>query len=140
LDIRSVTVGDVHIGTGVPILIAGPCSIENAEMLREVAKAVVEAGVSILRGGSFKPRTSPYSFQGLGLEGLKLLHSVRKEFNIPVVTEVMAIDQIELAMEHADMLQVGARNMHNFSLLSALGKTDMPILLKRGFMATNSDF
>ncbi|MCK4671711.1 MAG: 3-deoxy-7-phosphoheptulonate synthase [Candidatus Aegiribacteria sp.] len=136
LDIRSVTVGDVHIGTGNPILIAGPCSVENVGMLREVARAVVEAGVSILRGGSFKPRTSPYSFQGLGLEGLKLLHSVGKEFNIPVVTEVMAIHQIEPAMEHADMLQVGARNMHNFSLLSALGKTDMPILLKRGFMAT----
>lgn len=136
MDIRAVTVGDVRIGAGDSVLIAGPCSIENIEMLRTIAAAAVEAGVSILRGGSFKPRTSPYSFQGLGVEGLELLDSVRTEFNIPVVSEVMAIDQIEPALECIDMLQVGARNMHNFPLLSALGRTDKPILLKRGFMAT----
>jgi len=136
MDIRSVTVGDVHIGAGTPIIIAGPCSVENIEMLREIAAGVVKAGVSILRGGSFKPRTSPYSFQGLGIEGLKMLNQMRREFNIPVVSEVMAVDQIEAAVEYVDMIQVGARNMHNFPLLSALGRTKMPVLLKRGFMAT----
>ncbi len=136
MDIRSVKVGNVHIGEGESILIAGPCSVENIEMLREVTAAVTEAGVSILRGGSFKPRTSPYSFQGLGIEGFEMLDQVRREFNIPVVSEVMAVDQIEYAVKYVDMIQVGARNMHNFPLLSALGRTEKPILLKRGFMAT----
>ncbi|MCD4701588.1 MAG: 3-deoxy-7-phosphoheptulonate synthase [Candidatus Aegiribacteria sp.] len=136
MDIRSVKVGNVHIGAGSSILIAGPCSVENIEMLREVATAVTRAGVSILRGGSFKPRTSPYSFQGLGIEGFEMLDQVRREFNIPVVSEVIAVDQIEHAVKCIDMIQVGARNMHNFPLLSALGRTEKPILLKRGFMAT----
>ena len=136
MDIRSVAVGNVRIGEGSPILIAGPCSVENAEMLREIVVAAVEVGVSILRGGSFKPRTSPYSFQGLGLEALSMLDSVRKEFDIPVVSEVMSIDQIEPTLKAVDMIQVGARNMHNFPLLAALGRTESPILLKRGFMAT----
>ena len=136
MDIRSVKVGNVHIGGGTSILIAGPCSVENIEMLREIAAAAVKAGVSILRGGSFKPRTSPYSFQGLGVEGFEILNQVSREFNIPVVSEVMAIDQIEPAVKFIDMIQVGARNMHNFSLLAALGRIDKPILLKRGFMAT----
>lgn len=136
MDIRSVEVGNVHIGGKAPILIAGPCSVENIEMLREIAAAAVEAGVSILRGGSFKPRTSPYSFQGLGVEGFKILSLVSREFNIPVVSEVLAVDQIESAVKYIDMIQVGARNMHNFPLLSALGRTEKPILLKRGFMAT----
>jgi len=136
VDIRSVKVGNVHIGGGTSIIIAGPCSVENIEMLREIAAAAVKAGVSILRGGSFKPRTSPYSFQGLGVEGFKILNQVSREFNIPVVSEVMAIDQIEPAVKFIDMIQVGSRNMHNFSLLAALGRTDKPILLKRGFMAT----
>ncbi|NOQ22234.1 MAG: 3-deoxy-7-phosphoheptulonate synthase [Candidatus Aegiribacteria sp.] len=136
MDIRSVKVANVHIGERSSILIAGPCSVENIEMLREVTAAVVGAGVSILRGGSFKPRTSPYSFQGLGIEGFEMLDQVRREFNIPVVSEVMAVDQIEHAVKCVDMIQVGARNMHNFPLLSALGRTKKPILLKRGFMAT----
>jgi len=136
MDIRSVKVGNVHIGEGGSILIAGPCSVENIDMLREITEAVVKAGVSILRGGSFKPRTSPYSFQGLGIEGFEMLDQVRREFNIPVVSEVMAVDQIEIALKCVDMIQVGARNMHNFPLLSALGRTEKPILLKRGFMAT----
>ncbi len=136
MDIRSVQIGNVHIGEGPSILIAGPCSVENFEMLREITAAVVRAGVSMLRGGSFKPRTSPYSFQGLGIEGFEMLDQVRKEFNIPVVSEVMAVDQIEHAVKYVDMIQVGARNMHNFPLLSALGRTEKPILLKRGFMAT----
>jgi 3-deoxy-7-phosphoheptulonate synthase len=96
----------------------------------------VESGVSILRGGSFKPRTSPYSFQGLGVEGLQMLGRVGREFGIPVVSEVMATEQIEPSLSCVDMIQVGARNMHNFPLLSALGRTDIPVLLKRGFMAT----
>mgnify|MGYP001089934898 FL=1 len=136
MEVRSVKVGNVVIGGGRSILIAGPCSVENVEMLRTVAAAAVKSGVSILRGGSFKPRTSPYSFQGLGVEGIHLLDQVRREFSIPVVSEVMAIDQIEPSIGSVDMIQVGARNMHNFPLLSALGRTDMPILLKRGFMAT----
>lgn len=136
MDVRPIEVGNVRIGGGVPILIAGPCSVENLQMLREITAASVKAGVSILRGGSFKPRTSPYSFQGLGLEGLEMLDRVRREFGIPVVSEVMAVEQIEPSIGFVDMIQVGARNMHNFPLLSALGRTGKPILLKRGFMAT----
>jgi len=140
MDIRSVQVGNVHIGRGQPVLIAGPCSVENLEMLRQVAAAAVKYGVSILRGGSFKPRTSPYSFQGLGIQGFELLGQVGREFNIPVVSEVMSIEQIPPALEHLDMIQVGARNMHNFPLLSALGRVQKPVLLKRGFMATMEEW
>jgi len=136
LDIRPVTVGSVVIGGGTPILIAGPCAVEDARMLRLVAEAAVSSGVSILRGGAFKPRTSPYSFQGLGLEALEIMDAVRREYCIPVVSEVMCIDQIAPSLDRVDMLQVGARNMHNFPLLSALGRTGKPVLLKRGFMAT----
>lgn len=136
MDIRPVTVGSVVIGGDRPVLIAGPCSVEDGDMLRAVAGAAVSCGVSILRGGAFKPRTSPYSFQGLGLEALELMDAVRREFSIPVVSEVMSIEQIEPSLDRVDMLQVGARNMHNFPLLSALGRVDMPVLLKRGFMAT----
>ncbi len=136
MEVRSVQVGNVIIGGGRGVLIAGPCSVENLEMLRTIAMAAVKSGVSILRGGSFKPRTSPYSFQGLGVEGLQLLDKVRREFSIPVVSEVMAVDQIDPSLDYVDMIQVGARNMHNFPLLSALGRVDKPVLLKRGFMAT----
>jgi 3-deoxy-7-phosphoheptulonate synthase len=136
MEVRSVQVGNVIIGGGKGVLIAGPCSVENLEMLRTIAAAAVKSGVSILRGGSFKPRTSPYSFQGLGVEGLQILDKVRREFSIPVVSEVMAVDQIDLSLDYVDMIQVGARNMHNFPLLSALGRVDKPVLLKRGFMAT----
>jgi len=136
MDIRSVEVGNVQIGGETSILIAGPCSVEDIEMLRKIARAAVDAGVSILRGGSFKPRTSPYSFQGLGVEGLEMLALVSREYDIPVVSEVMSADQIEHAVKYLDMIQVGARNMHNFPLLASLGRTGKPILLKRGFMAT----
>lgn len=131
-----MTVGSVTIGNGAPVLIAGPCSIEDEAMFREIAGAALESGVSILRGGVFKPRTSPYAFQGLGVEGLEFIDSVRREFGIPVVSEVMSVAQIGPSLDRVDMLQVGARNMHNFPLLSALGRTELPILLKRGFMAT----
>ncbi len=136
MEIRAVRVGSVLIGGGSPVLIAGPCSVEGVEMLREVAEAAQAAGAGILRGGAFKPRTSPYSFQGLGLEGLRMLRDVGRELGMPVVSEVMTIAQIEPALEYIDMIQVGARNMHNFPLLSALGMVDAPVLLKRGFMAT----
>jgi len=136
VEIRPVSVGSVVIGDGEPVLIAGPCSIEDESMFRAVAEAALESGVSILRGGAFKPRTSPYSFQGLGSEGLDLIDAIRMEYGLPVVSEVMSIEQIEHAIDRVDMLQVGARSMHNFPLLSALGRTEIPILLKRGFMAT----
>jgi len=136
LEIREVTVGGITFGSGPPVIIAGPCSVEGLDMLREVASAVQRAGAHILRGGAFKPRTSPYSFQGLGEEALQMLNDVGSEFSMPVVAEVMSISQIELAGEHLDMLQIGARNMHNFPLLSAVGRAGLPVLLKRGFMAT----
>ena len=117
-------------------IIAGPCSVEGPEMLRDTAAAVRKAGASMLRGGAFKPRTSPYSFQGLGAAALRMLADVRRESGLPVVTEVMDPRQIDPVAEHADMLQVGARNMQNFSLLSELGRVKRPILLKRGLSAT----
>ena len=117
-------------------VIAGPCSVEGSEMLRATADAVRDAGGVMLRGGAFKPRTSPYAFQGLGASALKMLSEVRRSAGLPVVTEVMDPRQIDAVAEHADMLQVGARNMQNFSLLSELGRVKRPILLKRGLSAT----
>lgn len=122
-------------GEYVPV-IAGPCSVENEDQMFTIARQVKEAGAKVLRGGAFKPRTSPYAFQGLGVEGLKLLHAAGKEFNLPTVSEVMDVSQIELMEEYIDILQVGARNMQNFALLKKLGKTKKPILLKRGMAAT----
>src|SRR5215471_11733415 len=127
-----VEVGDVSIGDGSFVVIAGPCSVESEEQLFSTAKAVKAAGAKMLRGGAYKPRTSPYEFQGLGVEALKLLRQVREKFGLPVVTEVMGTEDIELICQYADMLQVGARNMQNFNLLRRLAKVDKPILLKRG--------
>jgi 3-deoxy-7-phosphoheptulonate synthase len=117
-------------------VIAGPCSVENRAMLSQTAVAVRNAGATMLRGGAFKPRSSPYAFQGLGADALRLLAEVRAETGLPVVTEVMDARQIDLIAEHADMLQVGARNMQNFSLLAELGRVRRPVLLKRGLSAT----
>jgi 3-deoxy-7-phosphoheptulonate synthase len=117
-------------------IIAGPCSVENREMLMQTATAVRKSGATMLRGGAFKPRTSPYAFQGLGADALRILADVRAETGLPVVTEVMDARQIDLIAEHADMLQVGARNMQNFSLLAELGRVRRPVLLKRGLSAT----
>ena len=117
-------------------VIAGPCSVENREMLVNTATLVRAAGATMLRGGAFKPRTSPYAFQGMGAEALRLLTEVRAETGLPVVTEVMDTRQVDLVAEHADMLQVGARNMQNFALLAELGRVRRPILLKRGLSAT----
>jgi 3-deoxy-7-phosphoheptulonate synthase len=122
-------------GNGLTV-IAGPCSVESREMLIDTARTVSKAGATMLRGGAYKPRTSPYAFQGLGIEALKLLAEVRAETGMPVVTEVMDTRQVDLVAEHADMMQVGARNMQNFALLAELGRVRRPVLLKRGLSAT----
>lgn len=126
-----IEVGGVKIGAGNFVTIAGPCSIESEEQIVDVAKAVKEAGANILRGGAFKPRTSPYDFQGLKGDGLKLLIEAKKQSGLPVVTEIMNANHLSL-FDEVDIIQVGARNMQNFDLLKELGKTNKPILLKRG--------
>jgi len=126
----------VRIGPDDVILIAGPCSVENRSQLIDTAFAVKEAGAHALRGGAYKPRTSPYSFQGMGEAGLELLAEARQLTGLPIVSEVMAQDQIPLMMRYVDVLQIGARNMQNFSLLHAVGESQHPVLLKRGLMAT----
>jgi len=131
---------DIEIGGKEVVLIAGPCSIESKEQLREVARKVKEAGAKVLRGGAFKPRTSPYTFQGLGKGGLEILKEVSEEFNIATVTEVMDPRDVELVSEYADVLQIGARNMQNFNLLKEVGQTQKPVILKRGMSATVKEF
>jgi 3-deoxy-7-phosphoheptulonate synthase len=134
-----VRVRGVKIGGGHLAMIAGPCAIETRERLDEIAGAIRAAGANILRGGAFKPRTSPYAFQGLGLEGLRILREVGDKHGMPVVTEVMDPRQIEMVDQFADMIQIGARNMQNFSLLTEVGKTTKPVLLKRGMSSTIKD-
>ena len=132
-----VDVAGVRIGNGEPVVvIAGPCSVESREQLLTTARAVKSAGARMLRGGAYKPRTSPYDFQGLGEEALQLLAEARRETGLPVVTEVMSTEDVDTICEHADMLQVGARNMQNFALLRRLATVDKPVLLKRGPSAT----
>ncbi|PJI07445.1 MULTISPECIES: 3-deoxy-7-phosphoheptulonate synthase [Clostridium] len=121
-------------------VIAGPCSVESEEQIVEIAKRVKQSGANFLRGGAFKPRTSPYSFQGLELEGLELLKIAKKETGLPIVTEIMSTDFVDKFVEDVDVIQVGARNMQNFTLLKELGKTNKPILLKRGLCATIEEF
>ena len=123
---------DAIIGGKELTIIAGPCSVENSTMLNDTAAAVRAAGATILRGGAFKPRSSPYSFQGLGKEALELLVATRRAQGLPVVTEVLDTRDVDLVAEHADMLQVGARNMQNYALLAELGRVQRPVLLKRG--------
>lgn len=132
----AVNVGSLHVGAGRIGVIAGPCSVEDEEQIVKTAKAVKAAGATALRGGAFKPRTSPYSFQGLKEEGLKLLALARKETGLAVVTEVVATEDVELVAKYADVLQIGARNMQNYRLLEAVGKTRTAVLLKRGPSAT----
>jgi 3-deoxy-7-phosphoheptulonate synthase len=131
-----VKVDDVVVGGESLVIIAGPCSVESEEQLEAVAPAVAAAGARMLRGGAFKPRSSPYSFQGLGRRGLELLARAREQTGLKVVTEVVAPEDVELVAAYADVLQVGARNMQNFRLLSAVGEQALPVLLKRGMMAT----
>ena len=134
-----VSIGDVPVGGDKFTVIAGPCSIESFDQLRETALAVKESGASCLRGGAYKPRTSPYAFQGLGLEGLEILQKVTQETGLPGITEIVEVADIERVYEHASAFQVGARNMQNFRLLLELGKSDKPVILKRGMAATVKD-
>lgn len=135
-----ITVKGVKIGGEKIVVIAGPCSVESREQLMETARAVKEAGADILRGGAFKPRTSPYDFQGLEEEGLKLLSEARDATGLPIITEVMNPMDVDLVAEYSDILQVGARNVQNFALLKHLGQVKKPILLKRGIMTTIKEF
>jgi 3-deoxy-7-phosphoheptulonate synthase len=136
VDAGGVLLGDGH----APVVIAGPCSIESEEQMLAAAQQVKAAGARILRGGAFKPRTGPHSFQGLGIEGLKYLRAAGDAAGLPVVTEVMRIEQLEAVCRYADILQIGARNMQNFDLLKEVGKLDHPVLLKRGMSATIEEF
>lgn len=131
-----VDVGGVQVGGSELTIIAGPCAIESREQILDTARAVAAAGANMLRGGAFKPRTSPYDFQGLGVEALKYLKEARDVTGLPVVTEVLGVDDLEVTREYADMLQIGARNMQNFDLLRRLAKVSTPVLLKRGPSAT----
>ncbi|MBT3314432.1 MAG: 3-deoxy-7-phosphoheptulonate synthase [Anaerolineae bacterium] len=135
-----VPIGEHLVGNGSRIIIGGPCAVESREQLMETAKAVKAAGAHALRGGAFKPRTSPYSFQGMGEEGLKLLAEARELTGLPIVTEVTSPELVPLVAEYADVLQIGARNMQNYSLLKAAGLSKRTVLLKRGMSATINDF
>ena len=131
-DSTVIDVSGIRFGGNEVVVMAGPCSVESREQIIEVAVAVKEAGASVLRGGAFKPRTSPYSFQGLGEEGLKHLAEAREITGLPIITEVMTVETVELVAEYADILQIGARNMQNYGLLQAVGKVQKPVMLKRG--------
>lgn len=135
-----IDVDGVKIGGKKIVVFAGPCSVENREQIMEVAEKIKKAGASMIRGGAFKPRTSPKDFQGLGEEGLKLLYEAKEETGLPIVTEIMDARDISLLSEYADVLQVGTRNMQNYALLKELGKYDKPVLLKRGMWATLKEF
>jgi 3-deoxy-7-phosphoheptulonate synthase len=135
-----VNVNGVKVGGSDIVVIAGPCAVESREQLFETARSVKEGGANILRGGAFKPRSSPYNFQGLGEEGLRLLGIIREETGLPIVTEVMDTRQVELVASYADMLQIGSRNMQNYPLLKEAGMCRKPILLKRGMMATIEEY
>jgi 3-deoxy-7-phosphoheptulonate synthase len=131
-----ITIGDVKIGGGKPVIMAGPCAVESEEQALTIARLVKRYGARVFRGGAFKPRTSPYSFQGLGEEGLKILERVRKETGLLIVTEATDHTNISIVEKYADIIQIGARNMQNYSLLRQAGHVSKPILLKRGFAAT----
>ena len=131
-----VEVRGVRIGGGQPVIMAGPCSVENEEMLIQTARAVKAAGAHVLRGGAYKPRTSPYAFQGLGEEGLRLLQEAKDATGLPIVTELMDARDLEAVLEVADVIQVGARNMQNYTLLTEIGRSGCPALIKRGLSAT----
>jgi 3-deoxy-7-phosphoheptulonate synthase len=136
----TVRVGGVPVGPDTFTLIAGPCAVETPEQTFEAARMAKRAGATLLRGGAYKPRTSPYAFQGLGLEGLRILTAVRDEVQLPIVTEVMDVADVDVVAEHADLLQIGTRNMQNFALLQAVGATGKPVMLKRGLTATYEEW
>ena len=131
-----IRVGDVEIGGGEPVVMAGPCAVESWDQLLETALGVRDAGANVLRGGAYKPRTSPYSFRGMGEPGLELLARAREETGMPVITEVMTTTDVEIVAQYADILQIGARNMQNFNLLDEVGKCNKAVMLKRGLSAT----
>ena len=137
-----VRIGDsgVAIGGGEFVAFAGPCAVENEEQVLATARAVKAAGAKVLRGGAFKPRTSPYSFRGMGEDGLKIMAEAREETGLPIITEVMSQRDVELVSRYADVLQIGARNMQNYSLLDEVGIVDKPVMVKRGFAATYEDW
>ncbi len=135
-----VKVDSVSFGDTPVVVIAGPCSVESSEQLNTIARSVASSGAVMLRGGAFKPRTSPYSFQGLGVEGLELLHDAGSGNGLKVVSECVAPEDVAVMVEHVDMIQIGARNMQNFRLLSAVGEQPKPVLLKRGLMSTIDEF
>ncbi len=135
-----IRVGDVVIGGGQTVVMAGPCAVESEEQLMATARAVKAAGAHVLRGGAFKPRTSPYTFRGLEEKGLRILKAAREETGLPIVTEVMAVRDVELVARYADILQIGARNVQNFFLLEEVGRVGKPVLLKRGFASTVQDW
>jgi len=139
-DNTTIKVGDVVIGGGRTVVMAGPCAVESEEQLMATAQAVKAAGAHILRGGAFKPRTSPYSFRGLEEKGLQILKAAREETGLPIITEVMAVRDVELVARYADILQIGARNVQNFFLLEEVGRVGKPVLLKRGFASTVQDW
>lgn len=131
-----IQIGDIAVGGGAKVFIAGPCAVESSEMMLELAFSLKEMGVHILRGGAYKPRTSPYSFQGLGEEGLQILYQVGKRVGLPVVTELLDVRDYQQVYHYADIIQIGSRNMQNFTLLREVGRSDKPVLLKRGLAAT----
>ncbi len=135
-----INVSGVKVGGDNLAMIAGPCSVESYEQVLEIAQAAKVSGANLLRGGAFKPRTSPYSFQGLGLEGLDILTAVKEETGLPIVTELMSDKYLDIFNEKVDLIQIGARNMQNFDLLKELGQLDRPILLKRGLNATYEEW
>ncbi len=135
-DSSVVNVDGVKVGADQVVVMAGPCAVEGREVLLETAEGVRAAGAQVLRGGAFKPRTSPYSFQGLGEEGLRYMAEAREKTGLKVVTEVLTPEDVDLVASYADILQIGSRNMHNYSLLSAVGEVDVPVLLKRGLMSS----
>lgn len=134
-----VKIGNIQVGKD-PMIIAGPCSVESEEQVEIVANELVKQGIQLIRGGAFKPRTSPYDFQGLGIDGLKILRKVADKYGLKVVSEIVSPMDIEMSTEYVDVIQIGARNMQNFELLKAAGKTKIPILLKRGISATIEEF
>jgi 3-deoxy-7-phosphoheptulonate synthase len=139
-DDTAIKVGDIVIGGGRTVVMAGPCAVESEEQLMATARAVKAAGAHILRGGAFKPRTSPYTFRGLEEKGLQILKAAREETGLPIITEVMTVRDVELVARYADILQIGARNVQNFFLLEEVGRVGKPVLLKRGFASTVQDW
>jgi len=135
-----IKVGDAVIGGPKPVIMAGPCSVEDEEQMVSTAKAVKAAGASVLRGGAFKPRTSPYSFRGMGEDGLKLLQLAKQETGLPIITEVMATADVETVAKYADILQIGARNMQNYNLLDEVGLIGKPVMVKRGLSASYEEW